>query len=513
MGRRIRWLGVVLLICFALVIVQLANIQFRRANALSNDPNNPAVSSKQYANKRGTITASDGTVLARSVKTTDKTDPFHYYRIYPQGPLYAGITGYDSRFYGTSGIEFEYNQYLGTHVQPAENFSQLLFNKPPSEPDDVTLTVDPVLQAAATNALKDAPLSNKDGAVVVIDPTTGAVLALASNPTYDPNPISAQDVTTDQQAHFEDSVKDREGFDGLQPLATEGSFAPGSTFKVITSTAVYNLKPSLTDFSFPVAGQILFPDSGGKALTNDGGDPCGGTMAIMLPQSCDPGYGALGVKLGVPTLTKQAEDFGYSIFQSKSQYIPNLDLPNVASSTFSALLPNAQALLADSAIGQFNDSSTPLEGALVAAGIANGGVIMTPHLMAQIRDAQGNIVKTYKPTPMLTAASPSAAAAVNKLMQAVNTAPGATARGLFPDSWHVAIKTGTAQAPVTSPSGVTTEETDDWMIGFMPAVGTPRIAVAVVEPQQSFTGTGAGEAGPLVKKVFQAYLDETGSQG
>jgi peptidoglycan glycosyltransferase len=232
-------------------------------------------------------------------------------------------------------------------------------------------------------------------------------------------------------------------------------------------------------------------------------------MAVMLPQSCDPGYGELGVKLGVPTLTKQAEDFGYAVFGTQNQYVPNLDLPNVASSTFSALLPDAQAFLADSAIGQYDDASTPLEGALVAAGIADKGVIMTPHLMDHITDYQGNTVTTYKPTPMLTAASPSAAEAVNKLMQGVNTVPGATAYGLFPDSWHVAVKTGTAQAPVLV-HGQTVEETDDWMIGFMPAIGTPQIAIAVVEPQQSFSGTGAGEAGPIVKKVFQEYLDENG---
>jgi peptidoglycan glycosyltransferase len=178
MGRRIRWLGVILLLCFALVVVQLVNIQFRRANALSNDQFNPAVSSKKFANFRGTITAADGTPLAKSVKTTDPNDPYHYYRVYPQGALYGGITGYDSVYYGTSGIEYEYNQFLESHTQPAQNFSQLLFNKPPSEPDDVTLTVDPALQAAAMSALQTAPLTNRDGAVVVLNPTTGAILAM-----------------------------------------------------------------------------------------------------------------------------------------------------------------------------------------------------------------------------------------------------------------------------------------------------------------------------------------------
>jgi penicillin-binding protein A len=507
MGRRIRWMGLVMVICFALVIVQLVNIQFRRAPALASSPDNPRVSSQRFDNQRGTITATDGTVLAESVK--NPAGPYHYKRVYPQGPLFAGITGYDSIFYGTSGIEYEYNQYLQDHAQSPQNLSQVLFDKPPSEPDNVMLTVDPTLQAAAMSALENAPLVNRDGAVVVLNPTTGAVLALASNPTYDPNGISSPDVPTEETADFEDSVKDKEGFDGLNPVATEESFAPGSTFKVVTSTAVYNLDKKLENYSFPQASSVIFPDSGGIALHNDGGGDCGGTMALMLPQSCDPGYGKLGTLIGVPLETEQAQDFGYAIFGTKSQYVAKLDLPGVIPSTFSALLPRALAFLADSAIGQYDDSATALQNALVAAGIANDGVIMTPHLMEQIRDSQGNVVTTYKPTPMLRAASASAAASVNKLMQAVanDTVPNATANGIFPIAWHVAVKTGTAQAP-KSP---TLEQTDDWMIGFMPAVGTPQVAIAVVVPEQSFQGTGAGEAGPIVKKVLQAYLTQIGS--
>jgi penicillin-binding protein A len=509
MGRRIRWLGVVLLAAFALVIVQLVNIQFRQAGALANSPNNPRIAAQKYDNARGTITAADGTVLAKSIKTTAAGDPYHYTRVYPQGPLYAGITGYDSIFYGTSGIEYQYNQQLASHAQSPQNFSQLLFDKPPSEPDNVTLTVDPVLQAAASQALADTPGANKDGSVVVLDPTTGAVLAMVSNPTFDPNQMASPDVATEEAYGTQESAKDGEGFTGLAPLATQERFPPGSTFKVVTSTAVYNLAPSLAGYNFPPAVSIKFSDSD-KTLMNDGGSPCGGTMALMLPQSCDPGYGQLGIQLGVPTLTKQAQDFGYSIFGASNQFVPKIDLPNVVPSTFSDLPVNSQAALAYSAIGQFNDATTPLQNALVAAGIANGGVIMTPHLMAQITDTKGSVVEKYQPTPMLTAATPAAAAAVGKLMENVanNTVPDATANGIFPVSWHVAVKTGTAQ--VQAPTGP--EQTDDWMIGFMPAEGAPKLAIAVVVPFQTFSVTGAKVAGPIVKQVFQAYLNETGAQ-
>jgi peptidoglycan glycosyltransferase len=406
-----------MLLCFALVVVQLVNVQFVRAKALATSSYNPRVQAKEFDNLRGDIYASDGTILAKSVRAT--TGVYNYERQYPEGPLYAGITGYDSPYYyGTTGIEYEYNQYLKTHAQAPQNLSQLLFNPPPSEPDSVTLTIDPVLQQAAYNALTTLPPGeNKDGAVVVLNPTTGAVLAMVSNPTYDPNGLAAPTVAADQAAHAADAALDHEDFAPITPIATEERFPPGSTFKVVTSTAVYNLKPSLDNYYFPPALCITFDDSN-LPLCNDSG-PCGQTMAVMLPASCDPGYGMLGEKLGVATLTQQAQLFGYSVDGAKNPYVPKIDLPNVIPSTVSALDPNSQAFLAQSAIGQYNDDATALQNAMVAAGIANGGVIMTPHLMQQIRDAQGRVVTTYQPTPMLTASTQSAAAAVNTLMQGV----------------------------------------------------------------------------------------------
>jgi penicillin-binding protein A len=508
-GRRIRWLGVVMLLCFGLVIVQLVNIQFVRAKALANSPYNPRVSTLKYNNLRGNIYASDGTLLAQSVKATSGL--YHDMRVYPQGPLYAGITGYDSLEYGTSGIEYEYNQFLQTHTQAPQNFSQLLFNKPPSEPDDITLTVDPTLQQAAETALTTLPPGpNFDGAVVALNPTTGAVLAMVSNPTYDPNGLANPNIATEEQARAAAEAPDAEQFNGLTPIATQERFPPGSSFKVVTSTAAYNLKPSLDNYSVPSEPYPLTFSDSNQTLSDDSGAPCGGTMAEMLPPSCDPGYGRMGELLGVPILTKQAQLFGYAIYGTKNQFVPNIDLPNVIPSTFSNLPTNSQALLAYSAIGQDNVSATALQNALVAAGIANGGVIMTPHLMQQIRDSQGNVVTSYQPTPMLTAASQSAASSVNTLMQTVVTDPGATAAGVgFPPQWQMAVKTGTAQ--VQAPNQP--EQTDDWLIGFDNAKGVPNIAIAVIVPYQAVSATGAAVSGPIMKAVVGAYLNQIGAQG
>jgi peptidoglycan glycosyltransferase len=276
---------------------------------------------------------------------------------------------------------------------------------------------------------------------------------------------------------------------------------------VVTTAAVYNLKPSLINYSFPSAVSISFPDSN-KTLSNDGFTACGGTMVIMLPASCDPGYGELGIKLGETDLTQEAKDFGFSVYQSGPQTVPGLDLPHVAVSTISNISPTAQADLAYSAIGQLDDQATPLQNALVAAGIANGGVVMTPHLMSQITDSQGSVVKTYTPTAMSTVTTPAEAAAITKLMQSV--AVDGTAAGIFPASWHMAVKTGTAQ--VQAPTGP--EQTDDWMIGFLPAAtGAPQLAIAVVVPYQAFRSPGPRSPVPSSSRSLQAYLGETGGQG
>ena len=194
MGRRIRWLGVIMVLCFGLVVVQLVNIQLVKAKQLSASPMNPRNAALADENARGDIYAADGTILAQSVPTPPGTTgyKYDYVRKYPDGPLYAGITGYDSAlYYGTSGIEQEYDSYLSAHQQAPQTLSQLLFREnPPEITDNVTLTVEPKLQEAAWQALTTLPPgANNDGAVVVLDPKTGAVLAMVSNPTYDPNAL------------------------------------------------------------------------------------------------------------------------------------------------------------------------------------------------------------------------------------------------------------------------------------------------------------------------------------
>ena len=502
MGRRIRWLGAIMVACMGLVVFQLVNIQLVRAKALQTSPYNPRVAVLRFDNPRGEIFAADGTVLAQSVPTpagTNKADyPFKYMRQYPQGPLYAGITGYDSPlYYGTSGIEEQYDSQLAAHQQPAQTLSQILFRESrPTVTDDVTLTVEPALQQAAWNALSSLPPgANKDGAVVVLNPKTGAVLAMVSNPTFDPNTLVSTDVHAENLAYYSYIQKDHEGYYPLRPIATGETFFPGSTMKVVTSTAAYNLKPQLAGFDFPVQKCIGFSDSI-KQLCDQSG-PCGGTMVEMLPFSCDPGYGQLGIEEGVPTLRQQAELFGINS-------VPGIDLPGVVKSSMQTLPDNSQAFQAYTSIGQFGIQDTALQNAMVASGIANGGEVMTPHLMSSIHDSQGALVQQYTPKPMPRTASPQTAQQVISLMEGVIAHGTASGVG-FPPYLCAAVKTGTAQ------TGAAQGVNHDWMIGLAPA-NNPQIAVAVVVPDQNISSDGAQVAGPIMKAVMQAALPPSAVQ-
>jgi peptidoglycan glycosyltransferase len=501
MGRRIRWLGVIMVVCLGLVVAQLVNIQLVKAKQLQTSPNNPEVAAQKFVNPRGMILAADGTVLAQSVPTPAGTNrseyPYDYVRQYPQGPLYAGITGYDSAlYYGTAGIEEQYDSFLAPHQQPPQTLSQLIFRQSqPMITDNVTLTVEPALQQAAWSALTTLPAgANKDGAVVVMQPSTGNILAMVSNPTFDPNPLASTSLQSEQLAYFSYIQKDHEGFFPLRPIATRETFPPGSTMKVVTSTAAYNLKPALAGFNYPVQACQTFSDSNVKLCDQSG--PCGGTMITMLPESCDPGYAELGVQLGVPIMTRQSELFGYNA-------VPGIDLPDTSESIFPPLPDNSQAFLGQSSIGQYNVQTTALQNAMVAAGIANKGVLMTPHLMSSIHDSQGAVVENYTPKAASTVATAQTAQQVTALMEAVITNPGGTAAGVgFPSYLCAAVKTGTAQ---TNP---TTGLTDTWMIGFAPA-NNPQVAVAVVVPQQSNSSDGASVAGPIMKAVLQAAVPQS----
>jgi penicillin-binding protein A len=493
-SRRLRILATIILVLFAVIVAQSANIQFFRSKSLDANPNNPSNTNPSAQYPRGEILASNGDVLAYSVK--QNVPSFPYRRVYPKGSLTSGVVGYVSRYYGVDGIEQEYNSFLAAHSLPPQSFEQLL--APTSAADSVTLTLDTSLQAVAR-----AAMGKTDGAAVALDPKTGAVLVMYSNPNYNPVPLTSPSFNVETAARNLYNKPDGNGFAPFNSVATGETFPPGSTFKVITTAAAVVSKPAdLTkDFDSTEEGGACakLPDSD-IPLCNSGHVPCGGDVTEMLPPSCDPGFALLGIDLGADYMFKAATSFGYDA-------IPPLDLPGTVSSYFptAATFANNIPFLAYSSIGQGNVRATALQDALVAAAVGNGGVEMTPHLMDFVTAPDGQIVERYKDSVWKTPLTATQAAFIVPLMEKVVSAPDGTAAGVgFPAQYDVAAKTGTAQ------TGNKKKNTDDWLIAFAPATD-PTIAIAVVVPYQPTPDFGATIAGPIVKALIDAYFAQQNS--
>jgi penicillin-binding protein A len=498
-SKRIRWLGIVIVACFVLLFLQLNDIQVVKAHNYATNQNNPQMLAAKYSEPRGSIVSSDGTVLAYSTPAPKGTSQYKYEREYPTGSLFSQVTGVDSPDYGSYGVEASYNSYLTAHNQPIKTLGDLLTTR--TITDTVTLTLSKALQTDAKNEL-----GSNDGAIVVLNPSTGAVEAMYSNPSYDPNPLASLDPATEQSAWKDDTAKaDGLGNYPFTSLAYQNIAFPGSTFKIVTAAAAYEHAPQLVDTPMP-SYQCIPPGTlGGQTtpLCNFGGDqspPCGGTIAQMLPPSCDTGFALLGTKVGAAGMTAEADSFGFN-------QQPPIDLPH-SSSQVSAFLQsscyqNAEVFLAFASFGQDCTKASPLQMAMVAAAVANDGVIMTPHVMSQIHDSQGNLVKTYQPTPWLKPMSAATAAALNNLMTQVVTAPDGTAAGVgFLPQDDVAAKTGTAQVQNAAGQYIAT---NDWMIAFAPA-SAPKVAVAVELLNQPVSDTGAEQAGPVMNTMIQDAL-------
>jgi penicillin-binding protein A len=487
MKGRITALSVIIVLLFGLVLGQAWFIQVHRASALNDSPKNPTnyLASRLYA--RGEVLASDGTVLARSIPT--KVASYPWRRAYPLGALTSDVVGYSSTKYGTGGIEDEYNGYLVTHQQPVQSWGD--FVNPRKAADTVQLTLSVPLQQVAARAL-----AGRDGAVVAIDPRNGAVLAMYSNPTYNPSRLSSLSFAAQTAAWKEFNTDDPLHFPPLGSVATQETFPPGSTSKILTTAAIYRYFPALatTPYTGPACLDLVpYGGSPYHPLCNSGGSGCGGTIQVMLPESCDPGYAWLGIQLGAKDLTDEAHQFGYNT-------VPPLDLPGVVPSYFPPVgyFYRNDPGLAYSAIGQQDVRATALQDALVAAAVANHGMEMAPHFLSLVTDAQGNVVRRYHPYMWRHPLGANMAAMIVPLMQAVVTSGTASGVGFLPQD-DVAAKTGTAQ------TGDAENHVDAWMIAFAPATN-PVIAVAVVLPKQAYSAWGATVAGPVMKCVIEGAL-------
>ncbi|HKN49790.1 MAG TPA: penicillin-binding transpeptidase domain-containing protein, partial [Actinomycetota bacterium] len=452
MNRQIRIIGLIALVLFGVSFVNLNWVQLVNAQHLADNPANVRVILKEYAIARGPILSGDEKTVAASVKTP--TEMLKYLRTYPEGPTYADVSGYYSYVYGRGQLEATYNKDLtgqGGGLTMQSLSDQLLGGT--QQGNTVVTTINDQLQKAAAQAL-----GTHRGAVVALDTTTGAILAMVSSPSYDPSTISSHDPNADAAAW-----KALQADPGKPMLnrATSQTYPPGSTFKVITAAAA--LENGLgVNTSYAPAGQFL-PAQTNSPIKNFGNEVCGGNMTQALTQSCNVYFARLATQLPAGTLAKTARDFGFG-------EAPPLDIGDVASRLPTDADLKSPAFVAQSAIGQYNVAATPLQMALVAAGIANQGKIMVPRLVKEVRDPQGNVIRSIPPALWKTAVSPDVAATLTTLMEGVVDSGTGTAAQI--PGVKVAGKTGTAQNATGQPPHA-------WFISFAPA-DAPKIAVAVL---------------------------------
>jgi penicillin-binding protein A len=460
MNRHIRFLGIGLMVCFAALFVQLNRIQVFDQRELQANPVNNRQIERDFSRPRGAIITADGVVVADSVEVPGAE--LRRSRVYPEGDLYAHTTGYFSFQFGSEGVERVYNDQLsGRSLEQRFGDLEDLFRTTDTSAD-VILTLRHDLQTVAREALGD-----RRGSVVALDPRTGAILAFWSYPSYDPTPLGSVDLA--------DGAAAWEAFDALAPVDDprlarmyREIFFPGSTFKVVTAAAALNSGvATLTRPVLPVATTYTAPLTTTE-LGNFGGSSCGGTLLEALRVSCNTWFARAAAEIiGADAMIEAAEDFGFND-------APPIDLPAPATSVYPTdygavvgttegdpgvpLLENTPAL-AQTGIGQNDVKATPLEMALVAAAVANDGVMMAPHVMDEIRDRDGDIVQRADIRSWRSPVSGRPARALyTGMLDVVDNGSG---RGLEIAGFDVGAKTGTAQVDAARP-----DDTHGWIIGF-----------------------------------------------
>ena len=491
MNRSIMKLGVVLVVLYVALFAKLNWIQVVDKNSLDDNPLNTAQVRRDFNRPRGSIVTADGTVIAQSIPNPDTNSEFDRMRVYPTGELFGQTTGYFSFRYGSNGLEKQYNDELSgsTFDQQVKGFGDLFVAR--ENVGNLTISLRKDVQETARTQLGD-----REGSVIALDPRNGAILGAWSWPTYDPNTVSSLD-----KAVSETSWKALNAAPGvpMRPHFYQDRYFPGSTFKVVTAgVGLQTGKVTNTEPSYPFTNGYT-PQGTNKPIMNFGGETCGGNLPEILRVSCNSSFAQMGAEtIGAVDMVAGAGSFGFNTS------VP-IDMPEPAKSVFPTNVGNNQPKLAMSSIGQNDVQATPLQMAMVAGAVANGGVIMKPHMLTEVRNAQGEVVSTFSPGRWLTPMSSNAAATLFEDM--VGVVKGGTATGMAIQGCTVGGKTGTAQLGTEPPRSHT------WIMGFAGPPGKPpTVAVAVVVLNQSggSEATGGRVAAPIAKAVLQTALAAQG---
>jgi peptidoglycan glycosyltransferase len=477
------------LVLFGLLFLNVNYVQVVKASAYRNDSRNSRGLLRSYSHQRGPIVlTAGGGANAVAVDKATPAEQFKFLRTYPGGEAFAHVTGFASFVYGRTGIEQAENDVLSGQSDNlfVRRLSDYVTGRK-AEGGRVVLTLQQAAQRAAY-----AGLQGKRGAVVALDPRTGAILAMVSTPSYDPARLSSHDAKT-MRAYYDKLQQDPA--DPLLNRAISQTYPPGSTFKVITSAAALSSGSFTPSTQIPSPTVLDLPQTN-ATLKNFGGEVCGDghseTLADAFRISCNTAFGGLGMKLGGNALRDQAEKFGLDDGGVK---VPL----KVAKSVFPDKLSPPQE--AQAAIGQYDVRVTPLQMAMVAAGVANGGSIMTPYLVREVQAPDLSTLSQTQPQPYKRAVSQTVADQLTAMMELVVTAGTGTSAQIA--GVRVAGKTGTAQhAEGAAPHA--------WFIGFAPAQD-PQVAVAVLVEDGGSAGseaTGGRVAAPIARDVMRAVLGQ-----
>ncbi len=493
MNDNIRKLGYFFIIIFSVLVLYLGYLNAVLGPELATNPYNRRLAAAEEAVFRGTIFDRHGMVLAED-RVVDGTK----IRVYPRGQETAHLLGFVSPRYGRAGAESAFDRYLlamdeagriQAFVDRALGRQRRGYN--------ITLTVDGRLQGRAFNLL-----AGRRGAVVALDPRTGAVLSMVSSPSFDPASVDAVVRTEDAVQNGLKTELKVTGYDilkmqtGAAPLlnrATRGVYPPGSVFKIVTGAGALEAEQKSSAVLYDCKGNItvegfVLKDFGvhGRVSFND---------AVAV--SCNTYFAWLGLELGEDGLKRAARSFGFELVEydesgrREAGYpVAGTEVPFNPGTLPAGKMPLPE--LASAAMGQGRVLVSPLQMALVAAGVANGGTVMKPVMLDRVATSNGLVIKRMSPEVFRAAVSPQTARALAGAMEEAvrrGTASQASLPGI-----RVAGKTGSAQ----NPGG----QTHAWFIGFAPA-DDPRIAVAVVVENG---GSGASVAAPLAREIMREYL-------
>lgn len=484
MNQAIRNSWIVAIALFALLFGSISYVQFFAADSLNANPNNQRQLLKTFCSNRGPILV-DGQPIAESVPTD--TD-CKYQRKYNDPLLYAGLTGFFSKYAGQYGLEFAMKDELAGTSNDAffERISQAFTGAVP-QGYSVELTIDKDIQKMAYDMIPDGVA----GSIVVMNPKTGAIIAMVSKPSYDTNLMASHDEGSVRAAQAE--LSQIPGINLYGSSAYTKLYAPGSVFKLIDTAAAlesgkYNkdsVLPNPAKMSFPGISYALPNYAYGKCYTQTEA-----SFTFALENSCNTPFASIALDLGQDAITAQAEKFG---FNDNSTKIPD----KVVTSRFPGSKgPLSDDALAQSAIGQLNVLSSPLQIAMMTAAIANGGKQMQPNMVQTVRTPDLKTVSSLVPEELRQSTTPEIAAQITDWMVSVVDNGIASQAGV--PGVKVAGKTGTAELG----DGLN----NSWFTGFAPA-NDPQVVVSIVMPKVDVT-TGAQLTSPNASKLFKAVLNK-----